>query len=182
MVVAFLVAVAFCLVVGLYFSKQILCVSNGPANGDVLVVLGGESIHRPHRAVELFQHGVAPRILVSGTGDCLEVRTYLVGKGIPEMQVELECASQNTKQNAEFSVRILREHKVKRAIIVTSWFHSRRALKCFRHFAPEIEFTSSPTSDDLPRSHWPNRYERGWVLNEYLKLGYYWIRYGIAPF
>jgi uncharacterized SAM-binding protein YcdF (DUF218 family) len=66
-------------------------------------------------------------------------------------------------------------------ILVTSWFHSRRALKCFRHHAPDIEFVSRPTIVDLPNSHWPNKYERGWVLTEYTKLLYYWVRYGVSP-
>lgn len=70
---------------------------------------------------------------------------------------------------------------VRRAIVVTSWFHSRRALHCFRHYARDIEFISLPTREDLPKAHWPNRYERGWVMSEYLKLGYYWVRYGISP-
>jgi uncharacterized SAM-binding protein YcdF (DUF218 family) len=79
-------------------------------------------------------------------------------------------------------VKLLRERHVTRAVIVTSWFHSRRALNCFRHYAPEIDFTASPTVLDRPKSHCPDRYERAWVLSEYLKLLGYWVRYGIRPF
>jgi len=93
----------------------------------------------------------------------------------------LETESHTTKQNAEFSVKLLREMHVKRAVIVTSWFHSRRALNCFRHFAPDIEFVAAPTLADRPKRRWPNKDERGWVLAEYLKLAYYWPRYGICP-
>jgi uncharacterized SAM-binding protein YcdF (DUF218 family) len=179
-------ALAFCALpfpfAGLYFSESVLCRDSGTTSAEALVVLGGEKNYRPARALELFQSGAASSILVSGTGDWDDVRLYLEAKGVPRSAIQLEKESRNTKQNAEFSVKLLRERHVKHAIIVTSWFHSRRALNCFRHFAPEIQFAAAPTSADRPKAHWPNKYERGWVLSEYLKLAYYWPRYGIWPF
>ena len=32
-----------------------------------------------------------------------------------------------------------------RVIIVTSWYHSRRALACFEHYAPDMKFYSRPS-------------------------------------
>jgi uncharacterized SAM-binding protein YcdF (DUF218 family) len=168
-------------VAGLYFSESFLCVDSGTHKGEALVVLGGEKNYRPSRALELFQGGSLSCILISGAGDWNEVRLYLEGKGVRPAAILLEKESRNTKQNAEFSVRLLRERHVTRAVIVTSWFHSRRALRCFRHFAPEIEFVAAPTVADRPKSHWPSRYERGWVLSEYMKLAGYWMCYGVWP-
>jgi hypothetical protein len=34
---------------------------------------------------------------------------------------------------------------------------------------------------DRPKGHWRDKYERVWVLSEYLKLLGYWVRYGIPP-
>jgi len=110
------------------------------------------------------------------------VRIFLAGKGIPAAAIQLECQSRTTRENALFAVPLLRAQSARRVIIVTSWFHARRALNCFRHDAPEIEFISRPTTADLPKSHWPNKHERGRVLSEYAKLLYYWPRYGIGPF
>jgi uncharacterized SAM-binding protein YcdF (DUF218 family) len=169
-------------VAGLYFSELFLCVDSGKTRGDVIIVLGGEKTFRPARALELFQEGAATNILITGTGDWHEVKLYLKGKGVPEGAIQIEKESQNTKQNAEFSVKFLREHHAGRAIIVTSWFHSRRALNCFRHFAPDIDFAVAPTVVDRPKSHWPDKSQRSWVLFEYLKLVYYWPRYGLCPF
>jgi uncharacterized SAM-binding protein YcdF (DUF218 family) len=148
----------------------------------MMVVLGGEANHRPARALDLYQRGTAPLILISGRGDCQAVRAFLTNKGVPSAAIDLEYESSNTKQNAEFCVRLLRERRVKHAVIVTSWFHSRRALNCFRHYAPEINFTASPTLLDRPKGHWPDKYERAWVLSEYIKLLGYWVCYGISPF
>jgi uncharacterized SAM-binding protein YcdF (DUF218 family) len=70
----------------------------------------------------------------------------------------------------------------RRVIIVTSWFHSRRALHTFQRFAPEMEFTSLPTRVDLPKSRWPFTRQTGRALYEYPKMLYYWVRFGIKPF
>jgi hypothetical protein len=40
---------------------------------------------------------------------------------------------------------LLRQMGAKRVIIVTSWYHSRRALACFEHYAPDIKFYSRPS-------------------------------------
>jgi uncharacterized SAM-binding protein YcdF (DUF218 family) len=166
----------------LYFSGPILCVESGAPRGEVLVVLGGEKTFRPARALELYRAGAAGSILITGAGDWDEVRLYLEGNGVPASAIEVEKVSRNTKQNAEFTVRLLRARGVKRAVLVTSWFHSRRALACFRHYGPELEYVSAPTLADRPKWHWPAGYERVWVLAEYLKLVYYGPRYGVWGF
>jgi uncharacterized SAM-binding protein YcdF (DUF218 family) len=165
----------------LFFSTPLLCVEGPRQNADALVVLGGDILHRAPRTFELFQGGLAPRVFISGYGDCAEVRRYLLGKGVPAAAIQTECASHTTRENAQFTIPLLRRSGAKRVILVTSWFHSRRALHCFQHYAPGIQFVSLPTWRDLPQGHWPNRYERAWVLSEYLKLGYYWLRFGICP-
>ena len=169
-------------VFGLYFSSSLLCRTSQQPHGDVMVVLGGEMIHRPSRAAELFANGVAPRVLVSGFGDCDEVKRELEGRGVPSAAIETECESKNTSQNARFCIKRLREQGARRVVIVTSWFHSRRALNCFQHYAHDIEFVSAPTVADLPSRHWPAKYERSWVMIEYFKLVYYFFRYGVSPF
>jgi len=178
---ALLVIAALLPLVGLFLSRKILCVDGGNVQGEVMVVLGGETIHRPERALELYRQGAAPRILITGAGDCQEVRIALAGKGVPPAALQIECDSHTTEQNARFSIPLLRAMGARRVIVVTSWFHSRRALKCFRHHAPDVEFVSRPTMTDLSKSHWPNKNERGWVLTEYAKLLYYWVRYGVSP-
>ena len=166
----------------LLLSENLLCIRAPTIPADAIVVLGGDVVHRPKRALELYRQGKAPRVIISGAGDCHEVHGYLAGKGVPADAIQLECQSRSTQQNASFTVPLLRARGARRVIVVTSWFHSRRALNCFRHYAPEIEFISLPTTDDLPQAHWPTNHERGWVLCEYIKLLYYWPNYGIAPY
>lgn len=127
------------------FPEQLLTVDSGPVKADVLVVLGGGWPDRPERAAELFREDEAPKVLVSGFGDDLLNERRLEKMGVPAADITLENKSRTTRQNAEFSVPILRRMGAKRVIIVTSWYHSRRALHCFEHYGPDIKFYSRPS-------------------------------------
>jgi uncharacterized SAM-binding protein YcdF (DUF218 family) len=168
--------------VAAFFLPQIfLCVDSGTVSADVTVVLGGGSHERPERAVELFQQRAAPRIIVSGAGDCEINRQLLIQSGIPANVIQLETDSKTTRENAQFTVRLLRTQKIRSAIIVTSWYHARRALKTFEHYAPEIKFYARPSYFAFARKDWPRHFFKR-VYLEYAKLPGYWIRYGICPF
>lgn len=162
--------------------QQVLTVDSGPVSADVLVVLGGGYLERPDRAAELFQQGEAPRIICTGEGDCKSNRSRLVKQGVPVAVIQTECESRTTQENAERTIKLLRAQGVKRAIIVTTWFHSRRAVNCFAHYAPEIEFYSRPSYAGYARKDWKLRGVARNVKAEYLKLAGYFVRYGVWPF
>jgi uncharacterized SAM-binding protein YcdF (DUF218 family) len=166
---------------GLLFSSYLLCVDTGPATADCIVVLGGETPMRAAHAAQLYQAGSAPKILVSGSGDCRLGRKVLLAAGIPESVIQTECESTDTMQNARFTMKVLKAQSASHVIIVTSWFHSRRALACFRKAAPDVVFHSCPILSANPKRLWPDRYERKVVLREYVKIGWYWVRHGVAP-
>ncbi len=166
----------------LIFPGPFLCMDSGPVKADAIVILGGGSHERPGRAAELFKEHAAPRIIVSGWGDCEINRRLLVAAGVPASAIELETQSRTTRENAQFTIKLLREEKLARVIIVTSWYHSRRALACFRHYAPELKFYSRPSYFATARADWPHYRIGSRVRLEYAKLLGYWIRYGVCPF
>jgi len=127
-----------------FFPQQVLTVDSGPVKGDVLVVMGGYP-DRAVRAAELFKQGEAPKVLVSGLGDSASNRKLLEQNGVTNTAIILEGKSRTTRENAEFSIPLLRQMGARRVIIVTSWYHSRRALMCFEHYAPDIQFYSRPS-------------------------------------
>ena len=181
---AALAAVALlCLLVlaGLTFPSYLLCVETRPTKADCIVVLGGDVETRALQAGQLYLARTAPKILVSGGGDCELGQNVLLAAGVPKEAVQTECESKDTMQNAEFSVKLLKAQGASRAIIVTSWFHSRRALACFRKAAPDIVFYSCPIVSDRQKGPWHDKYERRRVLREYAKIGWYWVRYGVSP-
>jgi uncharacterized SAM-binding protein YcdF (DUF218 family) len=171
-----LAAAAYCL------PQDILAVDSGVVRADVIVILGGGSHERPLRAAELFQDQAAPRIIISGEGDDEINRQLLLKAGIPSAAIQVEGKSQTTRENAEFTIKLLRAENAHSAILVTSWYHSRRALKTFEHFAPDISFYSRPSYFAFARADWKNLgiYRR--MRLEYLKLAGYWVRYGVCPF
>jgi uncharacterized SAM-binding protein YcdF (DUF218 family) len=183
----FKLAIAFSLVLialgvfAWFFPQQVLTVDSGPVKADAIVVLGGGMTERPERAAELFKQGEAPEILVSGKGDCASNEKLLEKEGVPEKVITLECGSHTTRENAEFSIPLLRQMGAHRVIIVTSWYHSRRALMCFEHYAPDLKFYSRPSYAGYPRAEWRSKGIRGRVKSEYLKLLGYWVRYGVWP-
>jgi uncharacterized SAM-binding protein YcdF (DUF218 family) len=163
------------------YPQTFLCLDSGPAKADVIIVLGGSAEDRPAYAAKLFQEQDAPKILVSGAGDDVIYRHILIASGVPRSAIQLEPNSRSTVENAQYCAPSLRKEHVQSAIIVTSWYHSRRALKCFEHYMPEIKFYSRPTYFALKHADWTKKMIRR-IFLEYLKLPGYWVHYGVCPF
>lgn len=166
----------------LVFAPALLIIDSGPHVVNAEVVLGGEPWTRPERGAEIFQEAVPAFVVVSGDGDCEDVRRQMEARGVPAGSIVTECKSRSTQENALFSVKILRAQSVTNAVIVTSWYHSRRALACFRAAAPEIVFYSRPVARPPAKSWWPDPYQRKRISQEYAKIVYYWVVYGVSPF
>jgi uncharacterized SAM-binding protein YcdF (DUF218 family) len=220
---------ALAVLMAFLFPKQLLCVDSGPMKADVIIVLGGGAGERPVRAAELFQQGAAPKVIVSGEGDAEFNKQVLIKAGVPPGAIQLEPESRNTKENAVFSIALLRADQAAEArhaesdarpgqeptpqptlspsgaergisgdhrptdspkhrttvIIVTSWYHSRRALRSFQHFAPDIQFYSRPAyaqNEQRLDVAEENKARQRRVRLEYVKLIGYWVRYGVCPF
>jgi uncharacterized SAM-binding protein YcdF (DUF218 family) len=177
-----LVALVALLAAGLLlFPQAFLCVDSGPVKADVIIVLGGGTHERPEYAAQLFLDRAAPRILVSGAGDDEINRRILVRDGVSARDIAVENKSKTTRENASFCAPLLRAENVHSAIIVTSWYHSRRALKTFEHFAPGIKFYSRPSYYNYKHTRWGRDFSRR-VYWEYIKLPGYWMAYGVWPF
>jgi uncharacterized SAM-binding protein YcdF (DUF218 family) len=174
-----LIFTAMCL--ALAFPHQFLCTDSGPVKADAIVVLGGGS-DRPARAAELFHQMSAPRVIVSGGGDCEVYREMLVAAGVPTNAIIVECESRTTKENAMLTAKVLKQMGAQRVIIVTSWFHSRRALASFRRFAPGVVCFSRPSYDGYDQRDWARRGTLRFVRLEYVKTLGYFVCYGVWPF
>ena len=109
------------------------------------------------------------------------IEKLLEKDGVPKTAIAIESKSRTTRENAEFSIPLLRRMGAHRVIIVTSWYHSRRALACFEHFAPDIQFYSRPSYFGYLSKDSNRRKISGYVKFEYVKLLGYWVCYGICP-
>src|SRR6516225_3576853 len=90
------------------FTNGWLCLDEGSVRADALVVMGGGVPDRPRHAAELFRQGAAPKIIFTGAGDCADSRNVLLSAGVPAEAIELECAAKTTRENAKFTLPLLR--------------------------------------------------------------------------
>lgn len=177
--IALLVAFAVLPGLGLLVAPALLCVAALPQKADVIILLGGDDGSRVAGAAALFKAGWAPNVIMTGENEIY--RRELIQSGVPEASIWVDSQAHSTAENAQFSIRIMRAHGCKSALMVTSWYHTRRAVHCFQHYAPDLVFYVQPT--------WQSKeVARNWgspgltILKEYPKMIWYWVRYGIAPF
>lgn len=112
-------------------------------HADVIVVLGGESGQRVIGAAELYHQGVAPKVFVTGSGDGGLIVRRLGMAGVPDAACESQ--SRSTYENAVLTKKALEASHPRSVMLVTSWFHSRRALAVFRDVWPEVTFGCTPS-------------------------------------
>ncbi|QNQ64205.1 YdcF family protein [Brucella sp. 6810] len=166
----------------MFFSQPLLTLQDDGRSADVIIVPGGDGAPRAAQAAQLWKDGRSPYILATGDGDCLLNKHIMMAKGVPPSAILVECRSGSTWQNARFSAPLLRRLHAKSALIVTNWFHSRRAVASFRTACPQMHFTSSPVADaDMPGGFPGTPPVIEHVVKEYAKLGWYLISGRIRP-
>jgi uncharacterized SAM-binding protein YcdF (DUF218 family) len=196
-------AVAFLLLVMAWFVSwgiaRWLIVDAPLAHADVAVLLSGSSTYfeRASTAAALFNQGRVSRIILTnddreGGWSSAEQRNpffyertkrELVRQGVPETSIEvIREPVHSTYDEAQRLLEYNSKHPLTSLSVVTSPYHSRRALRTFRRmFAGTnvlIGLDHPPTGiqSPLPTRWWLK--PRGWqmVPYEYVKLVYYWFR------
>jgi len=178
----FAFVVALFAVAGLVWARQLLVVETTPKPkpAQVAIVLGGDGTERASRAVELLAAGYAPRVLVTGeTNSTHAAVEKLRSARVPDGRIIIEPKATSTRENAEFTVPLLRQQHITNAILVTSWYHSRRALATFHKVAPDIQIQSFPTKAVIGDYNFPRKEEIGPVLKEFGKIAWYGLRWQI---
>ena len=166
--------IAMVTVFGVFWSIPVSRGNDGGQEAEILVVLGGNTRERSRACHALWLQHPGP-VLV--TGDDGHILRELLRLGIPADQILHEKSAVNTRQNAEFSVRLLRASGYRSALLVTSWFHTSRAHACFVTAAPEMRFVtfSEPAPSRWSADDWKL------VILEKCKKSAYAFRWGINP-
>ncbi|MCL4504489.1 MAG: hypothetical protein M1434_09830 [Chloroflexi bacterium] len=72
-----------------------------------------------------------------------------------------------------------------RILVVTSWYHGRRGMCIIRHdtrdTAIQVSYQAAYNATFGPDSWWRNEEGLMDVTNELIKIGYYWVEYGLSP-
>lgn len=158
---------------------------------DLIVVLGSHRMERTLEAADLYKEGWSKRILLlRSAGEVnanlmhrLQIqfpvwvdmqKSVLRQRGIPDAAVEASATEMGTTQDeAAFTVALAKRTGVKRMIVVTSPYHTRRAGNYFRDEAAggvEIIMRADRYERYDPSVWWRRPIDRHDVILEYLKL------------
>ena len=179
-----------------------LAVEQPLPEADAILVLSGSAtyIERTQKAAELYQQGIAPRILLTSDGtragwsrseernpSFVELaRASLIERGVDPNAIEILS---ETATGTIYEARILRkkldETGWQKVLIVTSAYHTRRALWTFEKVLAESEkkteigIVSAPFGQQTPspNSWWLSPFGWSLVAGEYVKSFYYWVYY-----
>jgi uncharacterized SAM-binding protein YcdF (DUF218 family) len=190
------------LLTGLYLGRAALLprlaswldVGRPPKPADVIMLLNGEAETRAMAAAALWKAGWAPRILLTTVADDpqrgrstvpleheINLRV-LAACGVPRSAVTLlDGQARSTYDEATVAAGYLEQSSPRRLLALTNGFHTRRARWIFQRVlgsgVEEISMISVPTDDLRVATWWQS--ERGFatVAGEYLKLGFYILRY-----
>ncbi len=155
-------------------------VINHPQRADVIIVLAGETDRRPSRGLELLSRNYAPRILLDvpsaakiyGLSLPDIAQDYI--QRLPEKNSVTICpiAGLSTKAEAQDVAVCLKQFKVHTLLVVTSDYHTRRALSAFRHELPAYEVYVASASDpqQFGSSWWKHRQWAKMNFEEWLRL------------
>lgn len=126
-------------------STRLLAERADPRSADTILVLGGDGPARAWKAAALWRGGYARHAVIAGDGDCLHIRDTMVYEGVPREAIAVECLSRNTRMNAFNAAPLLEVSRTRSALVVTSWFHTGRALRVLRLVCPGIIWIPAAT-------------------------------------
>jgi uncharacterized SAM-binding protein YcdF (DUF218 family) len=171
-----------------------LIVNDNLSECEAMFVLSGNSFDRGNEAAKLFRAGWAPRIVCLGgeKNPALELydiqdlsfeqtRRVLLAAGVPPSSIDSLPKGTSTFEEFEAIGQYCKERKLKKVMVVSSLFHTRRIHEFFRlrlHFqGVEMVLRGAPESS-FDENYWWKR-EPGllFVNSEYIKMGYYWTKY-----
>ena len=171
-----------------------LVVSREIGAPDAIVMLASHEWERLPAAVAVARQYPASRIILTvpfrptqwNCSQCAERAAQLQAQGISaDRIVELTGdPTANTYGEAQSVGRYAATHPIGRLMVVTSPYHTRRALHAFEHVLTPSGIMvgvmpAYPYSPANPRRWWLGVYDRGYVPYEWAGLIYYRAKYGV---
>jgi uncharacterized SAM-binding protein YcdF (DUF218 family) len=168
-------------------SGRALIVDDSPQKADAILVLGGESRKgdRVRHAAGLYQRGLAPLLVLSGTPigfrthETEVMQRHAESLGVPADRIlTVMHDADSTREEAEVVVPVLQRRGAKEVILVTSNYHTARAKRVFEKVAGPAgpRFLASPARDGTfdPDGWWTRRRDAKTFVFEVIKTAWYW--------
>jgi uncharacterized SAM-binding protein YcdF (DUF218 family) len=184
-----------------WIGARALIVSAPIDSADAIVVLSGSStyVERTHKAAELYRQQRAPLVLLTddhtqgGWSSALQRNPYfveratdeLIKQGVPVEKIRIVPGMPSSTHDEALVIKdYASAQRLRSLLVVTSAYHSRRALRSFRQaFADTgtvIGLDPVPPGSQTPSpAFWWLKFE-GWriVGSEFVKVIYYRLKYG----
>jgi uncharacterized SAM-binding protein YcdF (DUF218 family) len=155
----------------------------GAAQAEIAVVLAGDSWgYRLTKGAELVRQGFVPRVLVSGPPASYDVNEadaaihFAIRKGYPaEWFIPVYHTALSTREEATAILDALQQRHIHSALLVTSDYHSARALRIFRGVerqrggGPNLRMVASGDRFFSAANWWHNREGRKIAFMEWSK-------------
>jgi uncharacterized SAM-binding protein YcdF (DUF218 family) len=180
------------------FLAYILVVEKPVENPDAMWILGGSSayLERTQKAAEIYRQIKPKKVFVvdddirGGWNDAekrnlpfFEIsKRELIANGVDEAAIEIvKPLGDGTNYEADIFASKNTDNHINSLLLITSPYHTRRALWTFEHFNPNINLgIAYPEINDQTPSIYTWQFSakgRNSVFGEYLKFFYYWLYY-----
>lgn len=163
-----------------------------PGKAEAIVALGGPD-GRLLYGIELFKQGWGKELWYTGDGPIPTIKGFTFGAralqiareaGIPEGSVRL-LASDSTWTDGTAIIAEVDRRGISSLLLVTDWYHSRRALGALQAQLAgrkvKVYYRPTPHLPYAPETWWHHEQGATNVVNELIKLVFYWRRYGLWP-
>jgi uncharacterized SAM-binding protein YcdF (DUF218 family) len=167
-----------------------LIVEDAPGKGELVFVLGGNSVDRGRKAAKLYRNGKVPKVVCLGANIPGALKAFGIDStesdltarivkmhGVPEGRVRSLDEGTSTWEEGLACANYCEERGVDSAIVLSDKFHLRRVRYVFEPLfddvPTELRFRGASSSIYEESEWW--RSEQGMLMvnNEYMKLLYY---------
>ncbi len=162
-------------------------VSDALVKADIIIVLAGDSARdeRLLHAIKLWQEGYAPKIALSATlADWQNHEDFPTWRHATKLNILpkeslliLEHEADSTSEEAQSLLPFVRDQQIKKVIIVTSNYHTRRSKKVFQKqwagSGIHIAISAAPFSFFRPNDWWKHRSDNRTLFLESTKTLWY---------
>ena len=173
--------------------SNFLIKQDAPEKAELMVVLSGNAFDRGNEGARLYKEGYASHIVCLGgnlerafliVGDTVYesdlCKKNILKNGVPDSLVTVLRYGTSTREEADTILGYCKQHQIKKIIVVTSLFHTRRAGKVYKkRFAAEgiqVMMRGAHDSQFDENLWWQSEYGMIGLNNEYMKSLYYLVK------
>ncbi len=156
-------------------------VTEKPVKSDIIVCLGGGTIDRVKKSIEILNAGYAQENVFLLLGESNYNQPY-IRKNYPKLPIVIEERPKKTSEEIRFIKKYMKKNGYKSALIVTDPPHTRRAslLISLISIEGDNDMTFIMVGSDVPwwdrERYWDNKKARNFVKHEIIRtLGSFFV-------